>query len=448
MRRKRLFASLATIAAAIASLSACGGSDSPEPNSAPDGELEGNIVFWSSYTQGPRAQYMQEMADRFMKEHPKVHIDIELFSWGEFYTKWTTGLATGNVPDISSALPYHVTEMIDAEALVPLNDVIDEIGRDRFYEAALKEGEKDGQNYSIPLYSHAQVMWYHDEMLKAAGVEVPQTWDELAVAAKKLTGNGQYGLSVPMGTNDMMATRFLNYYVKSNGGTFFDDKGHAKLTDPIVLDGIKYWVDMYKNASPEGSVNFAVLDQATLYYQGKTAFDFNSGFQISGVASTSPQLLDGVHAAPLPKMKASDPMYGAETSNQPMVIWANSKHPEIAKAFLKTLYQTDDYIRFLHSVPVGMMPALKDIADNEAFLNDPQIQKFRKEFDLINQTIPLSTAIGLENGPRVQAGILANQGVIESMFQDIVLHGTPIETAAKTAEDKLNQLFEAAGATE
>ena len=49
------------------------------------------------------------------------------------------------------------------------------------------------------------------------------------------------------------------------------------------------------------SINFDVLDQATLYYQGKTAFDFNSGFQISGVAANSPDLLQYVDCYPIPK---------------------------------------------------------------------------------------------------------------------------------------------------
>ena len=50
----------------------------------------------------------------------------------------------------------------------------------------------------------------------------------------------------------------------------------------------------------------------------------------------------------------------------------------------------------------------------------------------------------MENGPCVESGIIANSRVIENMFQDIVLNGTDIETAAKNAEDQLNTMFEAA----
>ena len=200
---------------------------------------------------------------------------------------------------------------------------------------------------------------------------------------------------------------------------------------------------VYKDCSPKDSINYNVLDQATLYYQGKTAFDFNSGFQISGVAANSPDLLDYVDCYPIPTIKGTE-QKGITTSNQPLVIWKNSKHPEICEAFIKTLYEEDTYVKFLHSVPVGMLPAIKGIEDSEAYKDDPTIQKFAHAEEVISSQIPGGTAIGFEHGPSVQAGILTNQHVIEEMFQDIITNGTDVKTAAKAAEDKLNSLMEAA----
>ena len=38
-------------------------------------------------------------------------------------------------------------------------------------------------------------------------------------------------------------------------------------------------------------------------------------------------------------------------------------------------------------------------------------------------------------------GFLTSQGIIESMFQDIITNGTDVKKAAKTAEKQLNELF-------
>ncbi|HEY0826458.1 MAG TPA: sugar ABC transporter substrate-binding protein, partial [Bacilli bacterium] len=353
-----------------------------------------------------------------------------------------TGLASGQVPDVSTALPNHVVEMIDVDAIIPLNDLIDKMGRDRFYEAPLAEMTVGGNNYAIPLYSHAQVMWYRKDLLAKANLPVPQTWDELFETAKKLNNPPDvYGLPVPMGSGDLMGARFLNFYVRSAGETLLTKDGKANLTSKAAIDGINYWMKMYKAVSPESSINFKVLDQATMYYQGKAAFDFNSGFHIGGVTTNSPALLDQIDAAPMPKMNANDPVPAVETSNIPLVVWKNSKHPEVAKAFIESLYEKDTYIKFLHSVPAGMLPALKEISTDPAFLADPTIKKFSNAVKVISDAVGVGTAIGMENGPAKQAGLLTSQGVIEAMFQDIVLKKTPVEEAAKAAEDKLNDLF-------
>ncbi len=439
--KRKLVLILTGIMLAGSILTACGGDSKTDTTAAADGELEGDITFWHSFTQGARLEVIQEAADEFMEGNPNVNISIETFSWPDFYTKWTTGLASGNVPDMSTALPAYVVEMMDAEAIVPMDDLIDQIGRDKFSESALSEGEKDGVCYSMPLYSHAQVMWYRKDLLKDAGLEVPATWDQFAEAAKALTKDGIYGCSFPCGSSDQMATRFLNYYVRSGGGSLLTDDLQANITSDLALDGIRFWVDIYKNCSPKDSVNYAVLDQATLYYQGKTAFDFNSGFQISGVAANSPDMVDQIGCAPLPKINKDDPDYSAETSNTPLVVWQNSKHPEICKAFIEKLYEEDTYIKFLAATPVGMLPAIKGISETEAYRSNETVQKFIDAEQIIAKAVDMGTSIGFEHGPSIQAGLLNSQGVIERMFQNILTNGEDVETAAQAAEDELNELF-------
>lgn len=146
--KKKLAILLAGTMIASTILAGCGSKEENATNQVASGEMKGDITFWHSFTQGPRLEVIQETADQFMKDNPGVNIKIETFSWGDFYTKWTTGLASGNVPDMSTALPGHVVEMMDADALVPVDDLIDDIGRDKFSKTALSEGEKDGECYS------------------------------------------------------------------------------------------------------------------------------------------------------------------------------------------------------------------------------------------------------------------------------------------------------------
>lgn len=408
-------------------------------------ELEGEITFWHSFSQGPRMEKIQAAVDAFTAEHPKVKINVETYSWQDFYKKWTTGLASGNVPDISSTLASQLVEMIDSEALLPVDNLIDEIGRDRFFENALAEmTTEDGKTYGVPLYLNTEAMWYRKDLLAKYNLEVPKTWEEMYEAAKKITEgeNGEvFGASMPMGANDMLATRWLHQYVRSAGETLVTKEGKANLTSKAALDGINYWVKVYKDCSPKESINYNVLDEATMYYTGKLCFDFNTGFHIGGVEANRPDLMDQIDCAPIPRINEGDEFKGVETNTVPLVIWKNSKHPEIAAEFIKFFYDEDRYVDFLLSVPVGMMSGIKGVADSEAYKANETVQKFSHADEVLNQMLSGSTSIGMEYGPRLQGGYLTSQRVIEKMFQDIVTNGTPVEEAAKAAEKQLNDLF-------
>lgn len=109
---------------------------------------------------------------------------------------------------------------------------------------------------------------------------------------------------------------------------------------------------------------------------------------------------------------------------------------------VKIHYQDDNYLYFLSAVPVGMLPSITGISDQEAYLSNETVQQFSEEAAVIEKAVAEGRAIGFEHGPSVQAGLLTSQGVVEEMFQDILINGTDIPTAAQAAEDQLNEIFE------
>lgn len=431
---KKLLVAVFTMVLVIA----CGKKEEPVAKS---GELAGEIVFWHSFTQGQRLETIQKAADIFMEKHPKVKIKIETFSWNDFYTKWTTGLASGNVPDLSTGLQAQITEMTNVDAIVPINDVIDKIGRDKFSQATLLQGTVNGKEYSIPLYSHAQVMWVRKDLLKENNLEVPKTWNEFYSAAKTLTKDGVYGFSVPFGTTDFIATRFLNLYVRSAGGSLLTKDKKVDLTSPLAQEGISFLVKLYDETSPKDSINFNVLQQATLFYQGKTAFDFNSGFHIGGVKANSPELLNSIDAFPVPKYSENSPQLPLEASTISLAVWKNSKHPEIVKAFVESLYEKEIYIKFLQSVPVGMLPVIKGISTDPLYLANPIVKQFEHAEKVIANAVEIGSEIGYEHGPSIEAGIIVNNHIIEKMFQEIVTGKKSQIQAAQDAEKELNEII-------
>lgn len=446
MKKAKVVEALLVVCLIFSLLVGCGNTSSDNGGTGEgtaDGELNGEITFWHSFTQGARMDAIQNAADKFMEENPGVTINIETYSWGDFNTKWNAGITTGDLPDMSTAQGTgEVIEMVNAGVIRPVDDMIEDIGRDSFSANALADMSAEDSTYGVPYYSHAQVMWYRTDLLEDAGLDIPQTWDEFYDAAVTLTKDGTYGAAFSCSPNDLLSTRYLNFYVVSAGGSLLNDDLTANLTSQEAIDGINFWLKVYENCSPAETINYTVNDHATLFYQGTTAFDFNSGFMISGVQSNTPEIADDISCAPLPRVNAYDEIYSAEVSHIPLVVWENSEHPEICEAFIEFLYDEDNYIEFIHSVPVGMLPALSDINENEDYLDDETIRQYSESLDVIETAVESGHAIGFEHGASVQASYLTSQGVIEEMFQDIITNGTDVKTAAQQAEDELNEIFE------
>lgn len=412
---------------------------------AVDESLSGEITFWHSFTQGARMEAVESAIAKFEEIYPNVAIHVETMTWSDFKSRWKEGMDSGDLPDMSTACNmYEVEELVNAGILQPTDDVIDGIGRDLFSDNVLTELSYDDGVYGVPYYSHAYVMWYRQDLLDAAGISVPSTWEELYQAAKAVTdpGNQVYGCPVSMGPSDFVSTINLHMYVSSNGGSLLNDDLTANLTDDLALDGIRYWVKMYEDCSPKETTDYTVIEQAGLFYEGTTAFDFNSGFHISGVAGKREDLLDSVSCQPLPRMHAEDDYYSAVVSHIPLVLYRDAENAEICKTFMRFLFEEENYIAFLDSVPVGMLPSIRGISGTEAYQSNELRKQFAVEEEVIREAMLNGTALGFEHGPNLQAGIMISSGVIERMFQDIILNGADVEEAAQSAEDELNRLFE------
>ena len=117
------------------------------------------------------------------------------------------------------------------------------------------------------------------------------------------------------------------------------------------------------------------------------------------------------------------------------------ENKEATEAFLEFLYQDENYLAFIDSVPVGMIPAIKDIANTEAFQSNETRKQFAQEETVIENAVLSGNAPGFEHGANLQAGILTSSGVIEEMFRAIVIDDVAVEVAAKQAEDELNARF-------
>ena len=87
-----------------------------------------------------------------------------------------------------------------------------------YYPGAISECTYQGKQYCYPIGTNSVGLFYNKAMLKAAGLQPPTTWDELAADAKKLTKAPVYGMAFDA-TADEQSTWQLEPFFWSNGAS-------------------------------------------------------------------------------------------------------------------------------------------------------------------------------------------------------------------------------------
>ncbi len=131
---------------------------------------------------------------RYAKSFKQANVNV---SWiagtGNAYPdKVDAALLGSNPPDVFE-LPSISVSQVKAGQLEPLDDIIADVKGD-FLPADLAPYTVDGHIYGIKMISDPTFIYYRKSLFQKAGLQIPQTVDELITAAKKLTTSDMKGI--------------------------------------------------------------------------------------------------------------------------------------------------------------------------------------------------------------------------------------------------------------
>ena len=198
----------------------------------------------------------QKVADDYMEENPNVKIIFNYIAYEDYFTQISLRVLSGNPPDIADH-GYSTSEFVDADALVEMGPYLEESGweEDDFWQGLWDITVYDGKQYGVPYTLDTRTFQYNKDMFEEAGVDIPETWDdilEIAPTIKEATGAYAIGLdgTPPAGH----VWQFITPIVFSNGGEWItqNDEGlwEANASSPEVLEA----VEIAKNLVDSGAV--------------------------------------------------------------------------------------------------------------------------------------------------------------------------------------------------
>jgi multiple sugar transport system substrate-binding protein len=210
---------LAAVLALAAALGGCGSGDDDGAGGGPatitfqvTGDLEETRVY-------------RELADMYKRDTGNTVQIVEVPERDVHLAKLTTAFSAGRPPDVF-LLNYRNMGGFAARGVIdtagPRLDRSSAFAREDFYPLPLQAFEFDGTLQCLPQNASSLAVYYNADAFREAGLEPPKgewTYEEFTEAARRLTGDGRYGVGIDLNTIRTAP------WVWAAGGELVDDPG-------------------------------------------------------------------------------------------------------------------------------------------------------------------------------------------------------------------------------
>ncbi|NMF85118.1 sugar ABC transporter substrate-binding protein [Nodosilinea sp. P-1105] len=234
------FGLLTLVGLLLSWLVACG--DGQPGPSTQDGRQE--IEFWTMQLQPDFTDYFNDLIAEYEAEHPDQSVRWVDVPWGDMQSKILTAVAAGTAPDVVNLNPDFAAQLAGRNAWLPLNDYISDIDQQVYLPNIWQANTLNGQSFGLPWYLTTNIIFYNQDLLGAAEVDPPTTFEELAQVARQVKeATGKYAYFTTFVPED--AADVLQSFVQM-GVDLVDDQGQAAFNTPEGQAVFQYWTDLYQ----------------------------------------------------------------------------------------------------------------------------------------------------------------------------------------------------------
>jgi multiple sugar transport system substrate-binding protein len=422
-------------------IAACGGaqtSGSPAPAATTEADLDitgpVTITLWHALTSDPQKGALEAAVKKFNDTNGKG-ITVQAVVQGNYtqlYQKTLGAIQAGALPELAHAYESFVADYTKADVVVDLDAYVnskknglDQASKDDIYKPYFdtnRFAQYSNKLLSFPFTKSLALMYTNEDVLKAAGVAVPKTWQEWEQAVQKATKKDANGKTTQYGYAGTSDASYFNAMVLSRGGKLMSDDNKSVAWDGKEgLETLQMLKRLYDGGYAYTPTNF---DWQNDFAQNKLAFTFASTSSRPFIAAAMKTPV-AWNIAPPPGGKTV--MFGANVA-----IFKSTPQKQLASwLFVKWFSEQDNTADW--ATKSYYMPVRKSAANNEALKTywsskDPQ---GKQAYDSIDKSIP-------EPNVRGQQDI---RDVITNMYVSVMTGKATPEQAIKDAGTKANQIL-------
>lgn len=387
-------------------------STSSSKDSSEEAKSEGEkqtIDVWYYWENEKHQEILNSELEKFNESQDAIEATAKYVPFADFKKQLSIGATASELPDIVIIdSPDHASY---AEMGI-FADISGKVDVSEYYEGPLASCTLNDTLYGIPFGSNCLGLYYNEDMLAAANIEVPETWDELKEAAKALTKDNVTGLAFCSLQNEEGTFNFLPW-LWSTGTDSYNINNEQGIKALTFISGLVKDGSMSKEA-----INWTQGDVMNQFISGNVAMMVNGPWQIPTMREEAPDLNWDV--ALIPK----DEEYASDLGGENFAV-INNENVDLSLEVINFLTSKEEVASYIDEF--GYIASRKDVAGNQ-FQDDPEMKKF---IDQMNYA--------LSRGPHAKWPEISD--AISLAFNEAITETSTPEEAAAKAQQTIDSLI-------
>ena len=361
-------------AAALLSLlvvAACG--DDGDEGGETGGEAN-SIVVWTGDTIPDRVAATEEIIAAFT-ESTGIKVKLVGVEEDQFNQALISAAAAGDLPDVVGSQPLAAVRTLSANDLVNTEAtaaVIESLGEDTFSERSLELTRDGDEQLSVPTDAWSQLLYYRTDLFEAAGLQPPETYEDILAAAEALDGDDVAGFVGATTPGDAFTAQTFEHLALANGCELVDKDGEVTIDSDRCVEAFGFYQDLIGNYSVAGTQDVDTVRAG--YFAGEAAMAIWSTFLLDELAGLRNDALPSC-----PECKDDPEFLAANTGVVALLQGPNGDEPaqfgevsswvitstasaEPSQQFVEYML-SDGYVDWIAIAPEGKFPVRSGTAD-------------------------------------------------------------------------------------
>ncbi|MBI3326714.1 MAG: extracellular solute-binding protein [Nitrospinae bacterium] len=390
-------------------------------------ERELSMLSWNHFVPASDVE-LKKQAEQFGRQQ-RVKVRLDFIAHLQLPSKLAAEVQTQAGHDIvlfrdlEAALHQHTTRTV--------TDLCDELGKKHggWWDFARQADVIDGEWKAIPWFYVSSVMTYREDYFAQVGESAPDSYDDLLRAGRKLKKIGHpIGFAISQ-TTDSNSTLYPILWCY--GASIVAEDGKTiTINSPQTVEAIEYVKTLYHDCMEPEVLSWDDASNNRFILAGKGSWTRNAISIYETARQKNPEMAKQINHTIPPKGPAR--RLGI-TPALSLAIWKFSKNQDLAKDFLRFLFDTEQYNGFIEAGAGFNQPFLKAHDEHPIWSRDPKLKAL---IGFANW----SALSGWPGPPTRGAPLVFNSFIIPNMCAKAV-GGMPTKDAVAWAEQEIKKAY-------